>query len=217
MGRGVLACIAASSSCTAATPPADYQGKLVDLERRYTMWGLQESPSAATDAGIHTYDTLLADYSRATQAAEMATLRQYRNELAALEPPAGATAHERVDYLLIRSDIEGDWWDRTVLRGLQRNPSVYEGECSNGIFSIVKRQYATDEVRVHAAIARLRACPRVLEQGRANLTQPVREFAQIASEDIRDGDSLYTTTLDDIARDTSPPPAPNSRRHRESH
>jgi hypothetical protein len=87
---------------------------------------------------------------------------------------------------------------------LQRNPSIYEGECSNGIFSIIKRQYASDEIRTRDAIARLQACPRVLDQGRANLTQTVREFAQIASEDIRDGDSLYTTSLDELAKDTSP-------------
>ncbi|MGA8383828.1 MAG: DUF885 domain-containing protein [Candidatus Cybelea sp.] len=214
--RGFLACVACLVICTAATPPTvlplspskgqddNYQTKLVDLERSYTMWSFAENPSSATDAGIHTYDSRLADYSPATQAAEMARLRRYRNELAALEPPPDATAHERVDYLLIRANLEGDWWGRTVLRGLQRNPSLYEGECSNGIFSIAKRKYATDEVRVRAAIARLRECPRVLDQGRANLTQPVREFAQIASEDIRDGDSLYTTTLDEIAQDTSP-------------
>ncbi len=141
----------------------------------------------------------------------MVQLRSYRNELAALEPPAGASAHERVDYLLIRANIEGDWWDRTVLRGLQRNPSIYEGECSNGIFSIVKRAYASDEVRIHAAIARLRACPRVLEQGKRISPQTVREFAQIASEDIRDGDSLYTTTLDESR------PAPRPRRGASSH
>ena len=102
----------------------------------YTMWSFAENPSSATDAGIHTYDSRLADYSSATQAAEMARLRRYRNELAALEPPPDAMAHERVDYLLIRANLEGDWWARTVLRGLQRNPSLYEGECSNGIFSI---------------------------------------------------------------------------------
>jgi uncharacterized protein (DUF885 family) len=191
--------------CTAATPaPSDYQQRLVDLERRYTFWSFEQNPTSATDAGIHTYDDRLADYSPATQAAQMARLRAYRNDLAALEPPAGASPHARVDYLLIRANLEGDWWSRAVLRGLQRNPSIYEGECSNGIFSIVKRQYASDDTRIAAAIARLRACPRVLEQGRANLTQTVREFAQIASEDIRDGDSLYTTTLDEVARDTSP-------------
>jgi uncharacterized protein (DUF885 family) len=188
----------------AAAAPTGYQDRLVDLARRYTFWSFAANPTAATDAGIHQYDAALADYSPAAQRAQMAALHRFRSELAALQPPSVASAHERVDYLLIRSNLEGDWWQRVVLRGLQRNPSIYEGECSNGIFSIVKRRYAPDETRIRSAIARLRACPRVLAQGRANLVQPVREFAQIASEDIRDGDSLYTTTLDEIARGVSP-------------
>ena len=58
--------------------------------------------------------------------------------------------------------------------------------------------------RASDAIARLNACPRVLTQGESNLTDTVREFAQIASEDVRDGDSLYTSSLDEVARDASP-------------
>jgi uncharacterized protein (DUF885 family) len=190
--------------CAAAAPSSNYEQKLVALERSYTFWSFEQYPTTATDAGIHTYDDRLADYSPATQVAQMVRLRGYRNELAALQPGSNASAHARVDYLLIRANIEGDWWGRVVLRSLQRNPSIYEGECTNGIFSIVKRQYASDETRIHAAVARLRACPRVLAAGRQNLTDTVREFAQIASEDIRDGDALYTTTLDEIAKDTSP-------------
>lgn len=203
MRRFFAASVAVTMLCAAAPPHnASYQERLVNLERAYMDWSFQENPTSATDAGIHTYDDRLADFSPATQSAEMKKLRGFRNELSALQPAAGTDAHAYVDYLLVRSNIEGDWWQRTYLRGLQRNPSIYEGECSNGIFSIVKRQYASDEVRVRAAIARLRACPRVLQQGRANLTDTVREFAQIASEDIRDGDSLYTTTLNEVARDT---------------
>ena len=183
---------------------SDYQTKLVDLDRRYVFWSFETNPTYATDSGVRGYDTRLAEFSPASQAAAMARLRAFRNELTALEPPAGATAHERVDYLLIRSDLEGDWWNRTTLRPLQRNPTVYEGECANGIFSIVKRRYASDEVRAQDAIARLRACPRVLAEGQANLTDTVREFAQIASEDVRDGDSLYTSTLDGIAGGATP-------------
>ena len=201
--RGLLLA-AAACLLLGAVSPDTYQSKLADLARRYTDWSFEQNPTSATDAGIHKFDTRLADYSAATQTQQYAQLRKFRDELAALQPPAGASPHERVDYLLIRADLESEWWDRTVLRGLQRNPSIYEGECTNGIFSIVKRQYASDEKRVQAAIARLRNCPRVLEQGRANLTDTVREFAQIASEDIRDGDSLYTTTLNEVARDTSP-------------
>jgi uncharacterized protein (DUF885 family) len=202
--RRLLPLAAVALLFTAGAAPVSYQDRLVDLGRRYTFWSFAANPTAATDAGIHQYDAALADYSPATQRTQMAMLRRFRNELVALQPPRGASAHERVDYLLIRANFEGDWWQRTVLRGLQRNPSIYEGECSNGIFSIVKRRYASDEARIRSAIARLRACPRVLAQGRVNLTQPVREFAQIASEDIRDGDSLYTTTLDEVARDVSP-------------
>ena len=202
----VFACCIAALLGAPASPAAtaNYQARIIDLDRRYAMWSFAQGPTGATDAGIHQYDALLADYSPAAQAAQMRQLRRFRNELAALQPPRGASRHEIVDYLLTRSDIEGDLWGRVVLHALDNNPSVYEGECSNSIFSIVKKQYADDETRLRSAIARLRACPRVLAQGRANLTHPIAEFAQIASEDIRDGDSLYTTTLDEIAHDASP-------------
>src|SRR5208282_3064539 len=94
--------------------PSTYDAKLIDLGRRYMTWSLDIYPTSATDAGIHPYDTKLADYSAAAEAAEMMQLRSFRNELAALEPPSGASAHDRVDYLLLRADIEGDWWGRTV-------------------------------------------------------------------------------------------------------
>jgi uncharacterized protein (DUF885 family) len=204
MRRALLAAAACVLLAAATPAPSNYESRLVDLERRYTLWSFAQNPTSATDAGIHDYDTRLADYSAATQSAQMAQLRRYRSELVALQPPPGASAHERVDYLLIRANLEGDWWSRTVLRGLQRNPSIYEGECSNGIFSIIKRRYASDDTRIRDAIARLRACPNVLAQGRADLTQTVREFAQIASEDIRDGDSLYTASLDEVAKNASP-------------
>ncbi|HTU82481.1 MAG TPA: DUF885 family protein [Candidatus Acidoferrales bacterium] len=195
-----------SAVLAVATPaPSDaYRDKLIDLERRYTMWSLEESPTGATDSGIHTWDGKLSDFSPAAQAAQMKQLRAFRDELAQLQPAAGTSRHDFVDYLLVRSNLEADWWSRAVLRSLERNPSVYEGECSNGIFSLVKKPFASDEVRVRDAIERLRACPAVLEQGKANLTDTVREFAQAASEDVAQGDALYTTSLDEIAKDVSP-------------
>ncbi|MGA7354112.1 MAG: hypothetical protein WBW76_01645, partial [Candidatus Cybelea sp.] len=102
--------------CAAAAPSSDYEQKLIALERSYTFWSFEQYPTSATDAGIHTYDDRLADYSPATQAAQMVRLRAYRNDLAALQPPSNASAHARGDYLLIRANLEGDWWGRVVLR-----------------------------------------------------------------------------------------------------
>jgi uncharacterized protein (DUF885 family) len=199
-----VASVPAGGTIAASDDSSAYANKLLDLAHRYTDNGYAESPTAATDAGIHRYDDRLADYSAQAQNASAERSHLFRNELAALLPPSNATVHEQIDYLLLRSNIESDWFGRTVVQALARNPSAYEGECSNGIFSLIKKKFASDEIRVHDAIARLRACPRVLDDGKANLTDTVREFAQVASEDIASGDSLYTTSLNAIATDVSP-------------
>jgi uncharacterized protein (DUF885 family) len=184
--------------------PDAYAAHLEGFAREYEANALLEDPTAATDAGIHRYDDRLADYSAGAQAADYARLVGFRNRLAALQPAPDVPIHDQVNYLLLRSNLESEWWSDTVLQPLQRNPSVYEGECSNGIFSLIKKKFAADEVRIRAAIARLRACPAVLEQGKSNLTDTVREFAKVASEDVGSGDALYTTSLDAIAGDVSP-------------
>ncbi len=200
----LLALCCAALPAAAAAPVSDYDAQLVALAKSYQAEAFAESPSSATDAGIHTLDAQLAQYSAQAQADQFAKLLDFRGRLVALQPPAGASVHDRVDYLLLRSRMEGDWWQTAVLRGLQRNPTVYEGECANGIFSLIKKPFASADVRTRDAIARMLACPRVLTEGKANLTDTVREFAETAVEDVDDGDSLYTSSLDEIARAATP-------------
>lgn len=200
----LVAAFAVCATPICASAAGSYAQKLTSLAQRYQAEGFIEYPTSATDAGVHRYDGKLEDFSAAAQIESFKKLEGFRNELAALVPPSGASIHDRVDYLLLRADIEGDWWQRTYLRALSRNPTVYEGECTNGIFSLVKKPFASSEVRTKDAISRLRACRRVLDEGKTNLTDVVREFAQIASEDIGSGDSLYTTSLDVVAQNASP-------------
>jgi uncharacterized protein (DUF885 family) len=195
---------AVAATCLGNAPVASYHDSLLALAQRYEAESMLESPSSATDAGIHTHDTLLADYSASAQRQQYRTMVGFRNALAALIPASNASTHDRIDYLLLRADLEGEWWSDTVLQPLQRNPTVYEGECTNGIFSLIKKPFASDEVRIRDAIARMNACPAVLATGRSNLTDTVREFAQIASEDVATGDALYTTSLDVLAAGVSP-------------
>ena len=121
-----VSALVALAATPAPQPATSYDAKLIDLDRRYTMWSLHESPSSATDAGVHDVDDKLADFSAQTQDAEMTRLRGFRDELVALTPPPGSSRHDIVDYLLVRSDLEGDYWGRTVLQPLQRNPTTYE-------------------------------------------------------------------------------------------
>ena len=125
----------------------------------------------------------------------MTRLRGFRAELAPLVPGDAPSVAQQIDYLLLRADLEGDWWRRLYLKDLARDPSTYEGACSNGIFALVKKANGTNTVRARNATARLRACRGVLATGKTNLTSPVREFAEVASEDIASGDALFTQSL----------------------
>ena len=195
--------VASTASAQAQTPP--YYGRLLEeFAHNFVQYEFSIDPVGATDAGLHTADTKLDDFSPAADLAYQQRLRDFRNELVKLVPQSDASPHDQVNYLLLRSQIEGAWFSEFVLKANQRNPTVYEGLCSEGIFSLIKKPFASEDVRLQDAIARMHACRTVLAQGKANLTDPVREFAQVASQDIAQGDGLYTTSLNVLAEHASP-------------
>jgi len=194
---GILAAIALATlpaSALAASPPSR-AAAVEDLAHRYYAFTWNASPVSTTDNGLHTADDRLTDFSPAADRAYAAGLRGFRDELAALAP-GGTSVHDQVNYLLLRADIEGDYWQRTYLRPDQRNPAIYEEECTNGIFSLLKKPFASNAVRARDAAARMRQCGRVLAQGEQNLTQPVREFGVVASQELAGADPLFTQSLE---------------------
>ncbi len=182
----------------AATTPPTRAAAIEALAHRYYSFTWNASPISTTDNGLHTADDRLADYSDAADRAYAAGLRGFRDELAALAP-GGTTVHDQVNYLLLRADIEGDWWQRTYLRDRERNPAIYEEECTDGIFSLLTKPFASNAVRAHDAASRMRQCGRVLSQGEHNLTEPVREFGVVASQEIAGADPLFMQSLEAVA------------------
>src|SRR5579864_6141862 len=179
----------------AAALPSRAAAAVEELAHRYYTFSWQASPTVNTDNGLHTQDDQLADFSAAADHRYGVALQRFRDELAALAP-GGTSIHDQVNYLLLRADIEGDYWSRTYLRPLERNPTVYEEECTNGIFALLKKPFASTAVRAHDATLRMRQCSRVLTQGEADLTEPVREFAVVASQEVGGADPLFTQSLD---------------------
>jgi uncharacterized protein (DUF885 family) len=88
-----------------------------------------------------------------------------------------------------------------VLRFEETNAQTYVNECSNAIFSLLKKEYDTPRNRALAATARLKQMPALLDQGRRNLTRPVKLYAQLAIDAARSADSLFTDSLMTLARD----------------
>ena len=84
------------------------------------------------------------------------------------------------------------------------DPQIYVNECSNGIFSLLKKEYDTPRNRALAATARLKQMPFVIEQGKGNLNKPVQLYAQLAIDSARSIDSLFNDSLMTLAKDLSP-------------
>ena len=92
---------------------------------------------------------------------------------------------QRIDWILFRAQLENVEFGDRVLKFERTNPQVYTGECTNAIFSLLKKEYDTPRKRALAATARLKQMPALLTQGLSNLQNPVKLYAQLAIQSAR--------------------------------
>ena len=145
----------------------------------YYRWRNENYPVNSSDQGLHTWDNRLTDYS---QPALVSRQQYVRNLLAAVQAMQTTSwqREDRIDWLLFRSQLEQVAFFDRVIRFPETNPQIYIHECSNGIFSLLKKEYDLPRNRALSATARLRQMPGLLQQAKANLKAPVRLYAQLA-------------------------------------
>jgi uncharacterized protein (DUF885 family) len=186
------------SGYTAATPT-----DLRAMAHEYYQWRDAAYPVATSDQGEHRYDNRLTDY----RMNEVQRRREHvRDLLTRMNATAtdGWTKDDRIDLILFQAQLAGaDFFDRQ-LDPERSDPQVYVNECSNAIFSLLKKDYAPARTRGLAATARLEQMPALLQTARANLTHPVKLYASLAIEAARGGDELYTISLMTLAAGMSP-------------
>jgi uncharacterized protein (DUF885 family) len=169
----------------------------------YYDWRNEQYPVRSSDAGLHTWDDRLTDYSPA-KIAERAQHAQALLDRVNAMPSQTWPKDERIDWILFRAQLENVAFDDRVWHSTSRDPQTYVSECSNGIFSLLKKEYDTPQRRAAAATARLRAMPAMLAQGEKNLEQPVKLFAQLAIDSARAIDPLFNESLMTLAKDLAP-------------
>src|SRR2546423_1514080 len=181
------------------TTPADLH-KLAD---DYYTWRNQNYPVASSDAGLHTWDNKLTDYSLSALLARRLQVKEILGKVQAMHTE-GWSKDDRIDWLLFRSQLENVAFFDRVIDFEETDPQTYVNECSNGIFSLLKKEYDTPRNRALAATARLKQMPFLIEQGKGNLNKPVRLYAQLAIDSARSIDSLFNGSLMTLAKDLSP-------------
>jgi uncharacterized protein (DUF885 family) len=202
-----LCLIACAITVVSFSPIAAQQPKTpADLQRLaqdYYNWRNQNYPVSSSDSGLHTWDNKLTDYSLSAVLMRRLHVKEVLAQVRAM-PTANWSKDDRIDWLLFRSQLDGTDFFNRVMDFEETDPQTYVNECSNGIFSLLKKEYDTPRNRAFAATARLKQMPFVIEQGKGNLNKPVRLYAQLAIDSARSIDSLFTDSMMTLAKDLSP-------------
>ncbi len=194
----LLILFSASTFAQKPSTPAD----LRKLAQDYYKWRDQNYPVASSDAGLHTWDDRLTDYSLSRILDRKLHVQELLAKVRAM-PTSNWSKDDRIDWLLFRSQLDNvDFFNR-VINFPETDPQLYVNECSNGIFSLLKKEYDSPRVRALAATARLKQMPFMIEQAKGNLTKPVRLYAQLAIDSARSIDSLFNDSLMTLAKDLS--------------
>jgi uncharacterized protein (DUF885 family) len=181
----------------------------------YYAWRNENYPVRSSDVGLHTWDNKLTDYSPAKIAARAQHVRSLLEKVRAMKinNPETIGAREAfrswpkdewIDAILFRAQLERVDFEDRVLKFERTNPQVYVGECTNAIFSLLKKEYDTPRNRALAATARLKEMPAFLKQGLSNLQSPVKLYAQLAMQSARSIDPLLNKSLMALDADLAP-------------
>src|SRR5260370_5170375 len=171
------------------------------LANDYYNWRNENDPVASSNAGLHTWDDKLADFSPAKIAERAQHVRALLDKARAMKIDTWPK-DEQIDAILFRSQLENVDFGNRVLKFERTNPQTYIGECVTAIFSLLKKEYDTPRKRALSATERLKAMPALLKQGLSNLQNPVKLYAKLAIDSARSIDPLLKDSL--MALDVDP-------------
>ncbi len=195
----ILSACAIAMFCTSVIhaqrpQPSASPATLRQLADDYYNWRNQNYPVFSSDAGLHTWDNKLTDYSPPAIAARRARVVQLLAQVNRMRTDKWKK-DDQIDWLLFRAQLEGPVFFDRVMDFEHSDPQTYVNECSNSIFSLLKKEYDSPRNRALSATARLTAMPAMLEQGKRNLTKPVKLYAQLAIDSARSVDPLFKDSM----------------------
>lgn len=197
-----LAAAAIASPVLAVEPSAGSPAALRSLASDYYRWRDRSYPVASSDKGLQTWAGELTDYSEPAYRARRRHVSELLATVRSFETGSWGK-DDRIDWLLFRAQLERVDFSARVLQSEETDPQLYVNECSNAIFSLLKKEYDTPRNRVLSATERLLKMPAVLEQARRNLKRPVGLYARLAIESARSIDGLFVESLDSLKPELS--------------
>jgi len=177
-----------------ATPQDDAFQKIA---RDYIEQYLQTNPEDATELGDHRFDSQLTDYSPDARAKGLATQKESRDKLNAIDG-SQLTGPNNIDFRILKENIDYQIFRAEELKEADWNPLVYMQSLANSLYLLVARDFAPAEKRIPNLRQRMEGIPRVIAQAKANLQHPPRVHTETAIEQTQGAINLVREGLSPV-------------------
>lgn len=196
-----------------AKPAASSTGaKLQSLAQRMTFEWAKSHPLTATALGLSEEDGRLDTPSEAENARDLATIRGWEKELAAI-PLEGTSLVDADDAKLLRAQLVGMERQYTVYKTYEKDPSGPSVAILGAIYTqFLHLPIAGTAGATPAEVAaawqkiteRLAGAPAYIAAGNALVTHPGHLFGVTGAEQIAGAPSLFSGPLTDAAKEQLP-------------
>ncbi|HWZ83112.1 MAG TPA: DUF885 family protein [Terriglobales bacterium] len=174
------------SLVTLILAPVVHADVLDDLARDFWAWRAAEMPVSGDD--IPRLDRPAAwvpDWSPSAVESYGKQVGEFDRRWHAIDASKWPVPRQ-VDYRLIGSAIARVKWELDMSRGWQRNPNFYLDQTLGAYFHLLLQPPPFASDRSASIVATLNAIPKILDNARANLTEPVRPFAELSVSALKD-------------------------------
>jgi uncharacterized protein (DUF885 family) len=178
--------------------PMVHADVLDDLARDFWAWRASEMPVSGDDIPrLERPAGWVPDWSPGAAESYRKQVGEFDRRWKAIDVSKWSVSRQ-VDYRLIGSAIARAHWELEISRGWQRNPSFYLDQTLGAYFHLLLHPSPFPKERGANIIATLRATPKILDNARQNLTEPVRPFAELSLGQLKDIRPRFLTSVREL-------------------
>src|SRR6266513_145174 len=164
----IIAAAAALSLSILDTFATSQDDAFQNVAHDYVEQDLQANPEQATELGDHRFDGELTAYSAEARAKDLATQKEFRDKLNAIDG-SQLTGANNIDLRILKENIDYEMFRAEELKEPEWNPLVYMQSLANSLYLLVARDFAPAEKRIPNLRQRMEKIPGVIAQAEANL------------------------------------------------
>lgn len=147
-------------------------------------------PVRSTEMGIHSHDFLLADYSSKSVKNTIKKLNDFEKKLYKYKG-ADLPAHQRLNYKLIKSNVDIALLDLKRIEWHKKSPLLYVNEVVDGVYFLMLSQHAPLIEKRVAILSRMKAVPGYFATAAKNIKTPPEIWIEAAQEALESGSQFY--------------------------